>query len=133
MILLVYSYYLALVNKQFNPEKYILDKRIEYRLWWNWPVYYDCWWVVTEVYRKMWYKWNKISSKTLQCKKSITLAKKYDILINPNIHVALITSKYKNWSVQILDYVNTFHYPSYRYHGWINWTYVLDKNCLLNL
>lgn len=133
MILILYSYYLTLINKQFNPEKYLLNKRVEYRLWWNWPIYYDCWWIVTEVYRKMWYKWNKISSKTIQCKKDITKAKKYDILINPGLHVAFVTSNYKDRSVQILDYVNTYHYPSYRLHWSINWTYVLDKNCLLNL
>lgn len=68
-----------------------------------------------------------------KCSKKLSEAKKYDILVNPWIHVALITRWYENKAVEILDYVDTYDYPSYRLHGWINGTYALDRNCLLNL
>ena len=125
------SYLLVLFPSLYNPEYYLTHKRIEYVYWWNWPIYYDCWWILTESYKKWWYDWEKINSKTESCKKDLLRATKYDVLVNPWVHVALITKWYKNGSVTILDYVNTYHYPSYRKHWKINGTYALDKDCLL--
>lgn len=125
------SFLISFFPSLYNPEYFLLHKRIEYRYWWIWPVYYDCGWIVTESYRKLWYKWEKISSKTNYCKKDLLKAKKYDVLVNPWVHVALITDWYSNWGVTILDYVNTLHYPSYRKHWKINGTYALDRDCLL--
>lgn len=117
-------------------EKYIQDKKIEYRLWWNWPVYYDCWWVVTEAYRKLWYTGYKFNSKLywMKCQQSIYKSKKGDVLIDTNEwknHVALITSTEWN-KIKVLDYVNTFLKSSYRYYWIYPGLVSLDKDCLLN-
>lgn len=117
-----------------TAEQYMLQKNIIYSIGGNWPKYYDCGWILTEAYRHEWYKWPKIHSWFLVCQKSKTLARSWDILVNQNPwerHVALITSNYSQGSVYVLDYVAMNTRASYRKHALYEWTFVLDKECLL--
>lgn len=119
-------------------EFYIKHKPIEYRLGWVWPKYYDCWGIVTEALRKVWYRWYKLNSHFWlmdpSCKIQLSKSSPGDILINSNEwkwHVALITKNL--WSrVEILDYVNTHRHSSYRIHESYSGVIALKKDCLLN-
>lgn len=124
--------------KALYLEHYIKVKPIEYRLWGIWPKYYDCWGIVTEALRKVWYRGFKLNSQFYlmenRCKRPLYLAKKGDILINSNVwqwHVALITQNLGG-KVQILDYVNTHRHSSYRTHWSYSGVTSLSKDCLLS-
>lgn len=123
-------------EQNMKSEEFMLNKRIKYFMWWNGPVYYDCWGILTEAMRKEGYIGKKIHSWFLKCRKPNIQAKAWDILVNQNEwqrHVALITKDYKNGSVQILDYVAKNTAASYRKHSFYNNIFTLDKECLLSL
>lgn len=115
-------------------EHHILTKKIKYVYWWNWPHVYDCWGILTEAFRLWWYKGEKISSNIDYCFKNRKNAMPWDVLVNKNIwqrHVALITEKYSNWKVVILDYVKNNTTSSYRMHWFYDGIFVVDRNCLM--
>lgn len=124
--------------KAFYVEQYIRNKEIRYKLGGIWPMYYDCGGVVTEAIRSVWYRGYKLNSRFSlmdpTCRISANRAKPGDIMINENPwqwHVALITGSNKK-TLQILDYVKTHQYPSYRYHWIYQGVYAVSLECLLN-
>ena len=124
------------VEEAHTAENYLLKKSIHYVYWGNWPVNYDCGGVLTEAYRSVGYRGEKISSNIDYCFKNNRNAKPGDVLINKNIwerHVALITSHYKNWRVQILDYVEKNTIASYRMHSFYEWIMTVDRECLMRM
>lgn len=123
--------------KAFYVEQYIRNKEIRYKLGWVWPVYYDCGGVVTEAIEAVGYRGYKLNSRYSlmdpTCRISANRAKPGDIMINSNPgqwHVALITEVSKK-DLQILDYVKTHRYPSYRRHGIYPGVYAVSLECLL--
>ena len=123
--------------KSYILEQYLRNKKIEYRMWWSWPKYYDCWWVLTEAFRLVWYRWFKLNSHFYlmgkNCKIQISEVKKWDVLVNTNEwqwHIALIT-KNLGRTIEILDFVSKYNRSSYRIHGQYDWIYFLSKDCLL--
>lgn len=125
--------------KAYYLETYIKHKEIRYKLWALWPIYYDCWAVVTEALRHIWYRGFKLNSQFYlmepRCKQPLYKAKKGDILINSNPgqwHVALITQNLGR-GVQILDFVNgDKKHSTYRQHWSYSWVTSLSKDCLLS-
>lgn len=122
----------------YKMEAYLKLKPIHYKLWTDGPIYYDCWWIVTEAYRMVGYRWFKINSHyylmETRCKIDPRKAKKWDLLINTNLgqwHVAFISENHYP-RMYILDYVNTHRYASYRYHSIYSWVEVMSKDCMLN-
>lgn len=121
----------------FYVEQYIRNKEIRYKLGGVWPTYYDCWGVVTEAIRSVGYRGYKLNSRYFlmdpTCRIPANRAKPGDIMINENPgqgHVALITGSGKK-VLQILDYVKTHRYPSYRNHGIYSGVYAVSLDCLL--
>lgn len=115
-------------------ENHILSKKIKYVYWWNWPHVYDCWWILTEAFRKAGYLWEKISSNIDYCFKKRKDALPWDILVNKNVwerHVALITGWYKNGQVVVLDYVEKNTISSYRKHWFYDGIFVVDRECIM--
>lgn len=122
-------------NTGITAEQYLLTKKIKYQMWGNGPVYYDCWGVLTEAYRKEWYRWQKIHSWTYDCVKSPRNASPWDVLVKRDEprHVALITSYYHEWAVTILDYFEKNTKSSYRKYPIDKHTAVLSHDCLLSI
>lgn len=125
------------LQEKFNVEKYIESKHIRYKLWWNWPIFYDCGGIITEALRLNWYKGKKIHSRTFDCVRNNKYnAKKGDILINRNEeerHVAYITSDAKNGLVEILDFYQNKTTASRRIHWLGKNIYVLSSDCLYSI
>lgn len=110
-------------------EKFLLNKKIKYKLWWIWPEYFDCGWIVTFALQKVkWYTWSKISSFTDDWTVNFKNAKRGDILISTidgERHVAWI-AKWYDWKyVTVLDYVDNWTTASFRQYTFKKWIMII--------
>lgn len=116
-------------NVDDEVEKFLLQKKIKYRLWSTWPEYFDCWWIVTFALKEVaWYTWQRLSSHIQADFVPFHHAKRGDILISTiegERHVARISEWYDKWIVTVLDYVDNHTDAWYRYYTNKKWLKII--------
>lgn len=119
------------MDKTDLVEKFLLEHPIKYKLWWKWPIYFDCGGAVDRaIHEVYWYNpwlnsWNSHKQHKNISKKNVIRG---DILINTNPgqnHVARIAWKNKDGTVTILDYYNNHTVATYRKHGIYKWIFII--------
>lgn len=111
-------------------EKFLLKKKIKYKLWQTWPEYFDCWWIVTFALQQVaWYTGERLSSHIKADFIPFKNAKRGDVLISTidgERHVAWIAEWFSWWTVTVLDYVKNHTDASYRKYTLKPWIKIIS-------